>query len=130
MAHESTAVIPAGLVAPVEIPGLRPEMALDLVRRVLFGLFPRPGEHRRLRDARVLCAVLRLLETSLLLGLEQRMVVEGVLGLVVPERHRVVEPRVAVLQREVVLDHLSERRFCLNRHTTSWVRSACFDAGF
>src|SRR5207244_87668 len=104
--------ISLGSVAPVEVSRLRPEVTFGLGRRMLFGLLAGPREHDGLRYNRRRLAVNRLLEARLVLGLEEGVVVERILGLVVPERHRVVEPGVSLLQIEMVLDHLGERRCC------------------
>src|SRR4249919_2893429 len=90
-------------VAPVEVARLRPEPLL--LRRVLLG---RPRVRHRgfvYRDGRLL-TVHRLLDTGLLLGLEQRMVLERVLALVLLERLFMFELGVSLLQLEMVLDHL------------------------
>jgi hypothetical protein len=63
----------------------------------------------------------RLLDPRLLLGLEERVVLEGVLDPVALEGHLIVEPGVLALELEVVLDHVCEQRRCLYRHRrTSW----------
>src|SRR3990172_2762381 len=112
------------LVAPVEVARLAPEtlalfglgLGLGLGhrgRRV--GLLAGPGHGRGLeRDGGL--AVHRLLEPGLLLGLDQRVVLERILGLVVVERHVAVEVGVAALQVEVVLDHACEERRGLDGH--------------
>ncbi len=56
------------------------------------GLFAGPGDHSRLDGDGRLIAVHRLLEAGLLFGLEERVVVERISNLVVPEGHRVLEP--------------------------------------
>src|SRR5919197_3575079 len=105
------------LVAPVEVAGAAPETRVELgVVDVVVG---RPGE--RSRDGvrghvAVLHAVHRLLEARLLFGLEQRMVLEWILGLVAPERHGRLEVRVPALQLEVILDDLCEQGGSLYRH--------------
>ena len=63
----------------------------------------RPIERRRLVDDR-LSAVHRVLDPRLLLGLEQRMILERVVRHVLLERHFVLESSVAPLQLEVLLD--------------------------
>src|SRR3954447_17916388 len=85
-----------------------------------FGLlvvFPGPfeGDRRLRRDGR-LGAVHRVLDAGLLLGLEQRMVLERVLVLVTIERKLLAELRVLFLELEVILDHLREQRWGLYRH--------------
>ena len=61
-------------------------------------------------------AVHRLLDPGLLLGLEQRVVLERILVLVPLDRHARIERRVALLQIEVIPDHLSEQRGGLYLH--------------
>jgi hypothetical protein len=61
-------------------------------------------------------AVHRLLEASLLLGLEQRMILERILCLVAVDRHLPVERGVLLLECQMILDHLGEQRRCLYRH--------------
>src|SRR3954466_12606496 len=81
---------PLNLISPVEVASAidLPETGiLDLAcGRVLRGLFTGPGKRRdrfgRMRDEVRLDAVHRFLEASLLLGLEQRVVLERVVGLV------------------------------------------------
>src|SRR5204863_8816029 len=85
------------------------------------GLLAGPRRNGRIQGDDRLLAVHRLLEAGLLLGLEERMVVEGVCVLVMPERHRVLEPRVPFLELQVVLDHFRKERGCFNRHSISWV---------
>jgi hypothetical protein len=53
-------------------------------------------------------AVHRLFEASLLLRLEQGMVLEGVIGLVAIDRHLMIEVRIPLLQIEMISDHLRE----------------------
>src|SRR5258705_9081383 len=87
--RESVSFRASNLVAPVEISALGPEAVLffRVRRHIVSGVLPGPGQHRGLdRDGRLL-AVHRLLETSLFLGLEQRVVVERIRVLVVPEGH-------------------------------------------
>src|SRR5690349_10786561 len=81
-----------GLVAPVEVARAAPEARVFELRNVMLGgLLTGPRENR-LRDGEGrLDAVHRLLDTSLLLGLEERMVVERVRVLVPLERHLVLE---------------------------------------
>src|SRR5262249_41624871 len=89
-------------------------------RRVLAG----PGHH--VRHDGGLGSVHRLLETSLLLGLEERVVVERILRLVAVEGHAALELRVLLLQLEVMLDCLREQRRRLNGHTfSSCLGAAC-----
>ena len=77
-----------------------------------------PGQVERDRVERHgrLVAVHRLLEAGLLLGLEQRVVVERIVDAIALERHRRLELGIAALQLEVVLDHTCEQRRGLNRH--------------
>src|SRR6476659_1351071 len=123
-----------GLVAPVEVAGaaVAPEGRLldrgdgrrlaGLGRYLFDRLLTRPDAN--VLEARVaevrLHAVHRLLDSRLLLALEQRMVLERVsVALVVLDRHRATEPRVPLLQIEVFLDDLRENRRCLYRHKVS-----------
>ena len=69
----------------------------------------------------------RLLEPRLLLGLEERVVLEGVLGLVDVQGHLRVERGVLLLQLEMLLDRLREQRRAFDRHDfSSW--GASFEA--
>ena len=63
-------------------------------------------------------AVHRLLESCLLLGLEERVVGERVRSAIAIERHRGLQGSVALLQIEVILDELREHGRCLDRHRT------------
>ena len=75
-----------------------------------FSAVSSPGHGKRERvqlDRRL--AVEGLLDPSLLLGLEQRMILERILDLVAIERHLAVEIGVLLLQLEVILDHACER---------------------
>src|ERR687888_410405 len=102
--RESAAFARNRLVAPVEISAAAPEALVGAGTCVLLGVLAGPGEHGRLgRDGRLL-AVHRLLEPCLLLRLEERVVVEGIFVLVQREGHGVVEPGVALLQLEVILN--------------------------
>src|SRR4029453_7229423 len=112
-------VCPAELVAPVEISTAAPQPLFCGGASVLFGLRARPGRDGRLSPDGRLLTVHRLLQPCLLLGLEERVVVERILVLVQRERHRVLEPGVAFLQLEVILNDLREQRRCLNRHGAS-----------
>src|SRR3954453_4578720 len=102
------------LIPPVEVASAidLPETGiLDLAcGRVLRGLFTGPGKRRdrlgRVRHEVGLPAVHRLFEASLLLGLEQRVVLERVSGLVSVHRHLAIEVRIPLFQLEVILDHL------------------------
>ena len=69
-------------------------------------------------------AVHRVLDARLLLGLEERVVLERIVGHVLLERHLVLERRVAPLQLEVLLDHLREQR----RESRRRMLSSCSDA--
>src|SRR3954454_14973226 len=100
----------AALVAPVEVARLAPEAFLLGLR-----LVGRPGERGALLGDCRLLAVHRLLDAGLLLGLEERVVLEGVLGLVTVDRQLAFELRVLLLQFEMVLDHLRKQRRCLHR---------------
>ena len=55
-------------------------------------------------------AVHRVLDPRLLLGLEERVVLERILVHVLAERHLVLERRVAPLQLQMLLDDLGEHR--------------------
>src|SRR3954452_15276908 len=115
----------SNLIPPVEVAreiDLPETGILDLAcGRVLRGLFTGPGKRcdrlGRVRDEIRLDAVHRLFDSSLLLGLEQRMVLEWIVGLVSVDRHLPIEVRIMFLQCKVILDHLRERRRCLYRHT-------------
>jgi len=74
-----------------------------------------PVERRRLVGDR-LDAVERFLDPRLLLGLEERVVLERIVMHVSLERHVVLECGVAPLQLEMVLDHPSKLRRSLYRH--------------
>ncbi len=87
-----------------------------LGRHVLDRLLAGPRERERVERHGRLVAVHRLLEAGLLLGLEQRVVVEGIVDAIALEGHRGLELGVAALQLEVILDHAGEQRRCLNRH--------------
>src|SRR5712691_1553635 len=119
------------LVAPVEVAGAidGPEAGIldRIARRGLRGLFARPwkyglggmgGEVR-------LDTVHRLLEARLLLGLEQRVVLERIGRLVAIDRHLAVERGVPLLQRQVILDDFCEQRRCLYRHNASSRSGTC-----
>src|SRR5919204_4918480 len=99
------------LIAPVEVAGASPEavVRLDsgLVQLVFAG--PLEGDRGLRRDGR-LGAVHRVLDAGLLLGLEQRVVVERIFVLVPVQRQLVVELRVPLLQLEMVLNDLGEKR--------------------
>src|SRR3954466_4981752 len=90
------------LIPPVEVARAidLPETGiLDLAcGRVLRGLFTGPGKRcdrlGRVRDEIRLDAVHRLFDSSLLLGLEQRMVLEWIVGLVSVDRHLPIEVRI------------------------------------
>jgi len=91
-------------VAPVEVARLAPEPGF-LRHRLLGG----PGVlFQGLRSDRPLLAVHRLLEPRLLLGLEERMILERILVLVPIERYLGLELGVPLLQLEMILDHLCE----------------------
>src|SRR5438093_6748895 len=101
------------LVAPVEVARASPEAIVAfgfhgsrLLRVVFAG--PLEGDRRLRRDGR-LRAVHRVLDAGLLLGLEQRVVVERILVLVAVERQLLVEVRVPFLQLEMILDDLREK---------------------
>src|SRR5215468_4603358 len=82
------------LVAPVEIAALAPEAFLVGVGHDIGGcVFARPGEHLGYDR---LGAVHRLLEAGLLLGLEERVIVERIRRLVMGQRHRRLEAGVAL----------------------------------
>src|SRR4029079_4295952 len=103
------------LVAPVEVARASPEALVRFPRDGLLVIVfagPLEGNGRLRRDGR-LGAVHRVLDASLLLGLEQRVVVERILVLVALERQLVVELRVPLLQREMILDDLREKRRCI-----------------
>src|SRR2546421_3165355 len=108
-----------GLVAPVEVARTAPEPGVVLRRRLLVDLLAGPRRRHRAGDGCRHRAVERVLDPGLLLGLEERMVVERVRDLVAAERHRVLEPGVALLELEVVLDHTGKDRRCLHRHAAS-----------
>src|SRR5438034_9847322 len=108
-------LLPATSVAPVEVAGPAPETLF--LRYVLLG---RPGVRRSglLGDRRLL-TVHRFLEPGLLFGLEQRMVLERILVFVPIEWPFALELGVALLELEMVLDHLCEQRRCLHRDRSS-----------
>src|SRR4051794_19813466 len=114
-------------VAPVEVARAAPQALVcagDRVERVL----TRPGmRHLGDLDGRF-GSVHRLLETSLLLGLEERVIVERILRLVARDRHVVLEVGVLALELEVFLNDLAEDRRCLDRHTNLRVRGHVFEA--
>ena len=107
---------PRARVAPVEVARPRPETGVGVLagRGLLLGRPPERGSVRELGGVDL--AVHRLFESSLLLGLEQRVVLERILALVPVERKLLLEPRVALLQREVLLDDLGEQGRRLNGH--------------
>jgi hypothetical protein len=76
---------------------------------VIFFAGPLEGDCRLRRDGR-LGAVHRVLDAGLLLGLEQRVVVERILVLIAVEWQLLVELRVPLLQCEMILDDLREKR--------------------
>src|SRR2546423_931828 len=102
------------LVAPVEVARASPEAVVTfdssgLRLLVVFFAGPFEGDRRLRRDGR-LGAVHRVLDAGLLLGLEQRVIVERILVLVAVERQLLVELRVPLLQLEMILDDLREKR--------------------
>src|SRR4051794_15247233 len=112
--RRARAAAAAALVAPVEVARLAPEAFLLGLR-----LVSRPRERSALLgDARLL-AVHRLLDPSLLLRLEERVVLERVVGLVAVDRELTLELRVLLLQLEMVLDDLCEQRRGLHRQNSS-----------
>src|SRR2546423_10737348 len=118
------------LVAPVEVAGASPEAIVPfdssgLRLLVVFFAGPFEGDRRLRRDGR-LRAVHRDLDAGLLLGLEQRVVVERILVLVAVERQLIVELRVLFLQLEMILNDLREKRRCVYGHSPppgDWGRS-------
>src|SRR4051794_4259033 len=118
------------LVAPVEVARASPEAIVTfdssgLRLLVVFFAGPFEGDRRLRRDGR-LCAVHRVLDAGLLLGLEQRVIVERILVLVAVERQLIVELRVLFLQLEMILDDLREKRRCVYGHSPppgDWGRS-------
>src|SRR6188472_1390913 len=95
------------LLAPVEVARAAPEAVVErgaLDRLVL------AGPRERLARLGGGHTVERLLEAGLLLRLEQRVVLEGVLDLVAVERHVAVERGVSLLQVEVLLDRARQGR--------------------
>src|SRR2546429_1160809 len=109
------------LVAPVEVATSAPEVLFSVGGGALEGVLTRPGKHRRPVGDHRLLPVHGLLEPRLLFGLEQGVVVERIVGLVMADRHSLLELRVALLQLEVVLDDLGEKGRCLDRHRGSWL---------
>src|SRR5207247_10128287 len=100
------------LIAPVEVPRASPESVMGFHRSGLLVIFfarPLEGDGRLRRDGR-LGAVHRVLDAGLLLGLEQRVVVDRILVLVAVEWQLLVELRVPFLQREMILDDLRKKR--------------------
>jgi uracil-DNA glycosylase len=109
-------------VAPVEVAGAidGPETGvLDLAcrcrgnrvrRRRLRGLLagPRQVHVGAVRNEVRIDSVHRLFQARLLLGLEQRVVLEGICGFVALDRHSRIEIRVPLLEFKVIPDHLSE----------------------
>src|SRR6266851_4796018 len=109
------------LVAPVEVAAPAPEAFLGIrAGGLLGGLLAGPRKHRRLGSDSGLVAVHGLFEARLLLGLEEWVIVERIRGLVVTERHRLLELGVPFLQLEMVLDDLGENRRRLDLHRGSW----------
>src|SRR5205814_5294540 len=105
-------------IAPVEVARASPETVVCFHgRRLLRVVFAGPleGNGRLRRDGR-LCAVHRVLDAGLLLGLEQRMIVERIVVLVTIERQLVIEFRVPFLEREMILNHFREKRRRVYRH--------------
>ena len=76
--------------------------------RRLGGVLARPGQRQGVQFDGGL-AVECLLDPSLLLRLEQRMILERILDLIVVERHVAVELRVLLLQLEMILDDACKR---------------------
>ena len=70
-------------------------------------------------------AVHRVLDPRLLLGLEERVVLERVVGHVPLERHLVLERRVPAPQLEVLLDHRCKQRRGVDGHCLPPGRSPC-----
>src|SRR6266571_5191322 len=110
------------LVAPVEVAASAPEAFLrfragGFLRSLLAG----PGEHGGIGSDSRLLAVHGLFEACLLFGFEKGVIVERIRGLVVTDRHRLLEPGVPLLQLEMVLNDLGEDRRRLNLHRGSWV---------
>jgi hypothetical protein len=102
-----------GVVAPVEVARAAPKAFVGLERGVLGGIDQRQlGDRGRNGEL----AVHGLLETGLLLRLEERVVVERVLGHVLPQRHVALEGGVPRLQLEMILNHAREKRRSLYRH--------------
>src|SRR5262249_18801151 len=107
------------LIAPVEVARASPEavMSLDGTRFVDV-VFAGPLEgNGRLHGNGRLGAVHRVLHAGLLLGLEQRVVVERILVFVAVEGQLRVELCVPLLQLEVILDDLRKKRRCIYGHT-------------
>ena len=99
---------PCSDLAPVEVARATPEALVErgaLGRRILLA-----GPRGLRLGRRRLAPIERLLEARLLLRLEERVVLEGVLDRVPVERHRRVEAGVPLLEVEVLLDRLRERR--------------------
>src|SRR5882724_175926 len=118
------------LVAPVEVAAAAPEAFLGIRAGGLLGrLLAGPREHRRLGSDNRFLAVHGLFEACLLLGLEQRVIVERIRGLVVTERHRLLELGVPLLQLEMILDDLGKDRRRFNLHGGSWGRGQVLRAG-
>src|SRR3954453_14245735 len=121
---------PRSSVAPVEVAGAIDLPEAGILDRscgrgsILRGRLTGPGQVRNSARARAVAlrgevrlhAVHRLLEARLLLGLEQRMVLERIVGPVTVDRHLPVEIRILLLQIEVIPDHLREQRRGLYRH--------------
>src|SRR6266540_2149159 len=105
-----------GLIAPVEVARLAtPEAVLEVGARrsrVLDRRSLLAGPRTGWADGRL--AVHGLFETCLLLGLEERMVLERVFGLVDVQRHPRVERGVLLLEREMFLDRLCKQRGTFN----------------
>src|SRR5262245_23320786 len=99
------------LLAPVEVARPAPEALVErgpLERLVVLLTLAGPGQG----GGRLGCLdpLERLLETRLLLALEERVVLERVLDRVVVDRHRTVQLGVALLEVEVLLDRAGEGR--------------------
>jgi len=106
-----------GSVAPVEVAGAAPE-GVVVRGRLLLGLGREADE---LLGGEGLLAVHRLLDSRLLLGLEERVVLEWIRRLVLVEWHVLLELRVAALQLEMFLDYVRKDGRRLYRHETSLV---------
>ena len=88
------------------------------------------GQSRCVSSASIaLHAVHRVFEARLLLGLEERVILEGVVGQVPVKRHLVLERGVPPLQLEMILNDLREHRRGVDGHEILLLRRHFLPAG-